>query len=319
MPIFRTIELSRVSLRIATEGSGPLVILVHGFPESWYSWRHQMKPIAVAGYMACAIDVRGYGGSSKPHAVEAYTLEALSGDIAELVDVLSPDAPAVIIGHDWGAPICWTTALVHPMKVRAVVGLSVPYVGIPTRSLNETIDELFTSKGKFFYQQYFAQEDLAEAEMQSDVGGTLRRFYYAWSADAPDGTWPPDKKVGDALLHRLPDPEPFPGWLSNDDLDYITLEFEKSGFRGALNRYRNHDRDFQFLKAFDGAKISQPSLFITGDRDHSRTMFGDRIGLMKETLPDLRAVHVLPNCGHWTQQERPMEVSDILVSWLQTL
>lgn len=319
MPTFRTIQLSDASLRVAIEGAGPLVVLVHGFPESWYSWRHQLKPIAEAGFTACAIDVRGYGGSSKPYEVDAYTLEAICGDIAELIQTLSPGVPAAIIGHDWGAPICWTTALVHPSKVRAVAGMSVPYVGVPTRSLNDIIEEEFVSKGRFFYQNYFAKEGVAEEEMQSNVGATLRKFYFAWSGDAADGTWPSDKTIRDTLLHRLPDPQIFPIWLSETDLNYLTKEFEAAGFRGALNRYRNHDRDFAFLKKFAGRDISQPSLFITGERDPSRTMFGDRIGLMKKILPDLRAVHVLPGCGHWTQQERPQDVSDILVSWLRTL
>jgi pimeloyl-ACP methyl ester carboxylesterase len=319
MPVFQTIKLSNVAVRVVTEGSGPLVLMVHGFPESWYSWRHQIAPIAAAGFTACALDVRGYGGSDKPHAVEAYTLEALSGDIAELIGILSPQVPAVVIGHDWGAPVSWTTALVHADKVRAVAGLSVPFTGIPKRSLNDVIDHIYIQQGKFFYQHYFAQEGKAEAEMGSDVRSALRKFYYAWSGEAPDGTWPVDKNVGDTVLHRLLDPQPFPAWLSDADIDYYTGEFERSGFRGGLNRYRNHDRDFQFLTMFEGRKIHQPSLFITGDRDHVRTMFGDRTDLMKEALTNLRALEVLPGCGHWTQQERPREVNDILLSWLKSI
>jgi pimeloyl-ACP methyl ester carboxylesterase len=293
--------------------------MVHGFPESWYSWRHQLTPIAEAGFTACAVDVRGYGGSDKPHAVESYTLEALSNDIAELIGVLSPEAPAVIIGHDWGAPISWTTALVHTERVRAVAGLSVPFTGIPKRSLDDIIDQIYVRQGRFFYQHYFAQEGVAEAEMESDLPGALRKFYYAWSGDAPDGTWPTDKKIGDTLLHRLPNPEPFPSWLSAEDIDYYVKEFQQSGLRCGLNRYRNHGRDFEFLARFEGRKIDQPSLFITGDRDHVRTMFGDRINLMEEELTDLRGIHVLPGCGHWTQQERPREVNKLLLSWLESI
>jgi pimeloyl-ACP methyl ester carboxylesterase len=122
MSNFRQVQVGEVTLRVALQGEGPLVVMVHGFPESWYSWRHQMGPIAAAGFTACAIDVRGYGGSDKPHAVEAYGLEQLSGDVAGLIAVLSPNTPAVVIGHDWGAPIAWTTALVHPARVRAVAG-----------------------------------------------------------------------------------------------------------------------------------------------------------------------------------------------------
>lgn len=319
MHAFQTINLSNVALRVVVEGRGPLVVMVHGFPESWYSWRHQLNPIAAAGFTACALDVRGYGGSDKPYAVDAYTLEALSGDIAELIAILSPREPAIVIGHDWGAPISWTTALVHPEKVRAVAGLSVPFTGIPKRSLREIIEHLYIRHGKFFYQHYLAQEGQAEAEMEGDVRGALRKYYYAWSGDAPEGTWPLDKKVGDTVLHRLPDPQPFPEWLSDYDLDYYVAEFERSGFRGGLNRYRNHDRDYAFLSKFEGRKINQPSLFITGDRDYVRTMLGDRTDLMKEALTDLRGLEVLCGCGHWTQQERPREVNDILLSWLKSI
>jgi pimeloyl-ACP methyl ester carboxylesterase len=150
MPEFRMVSLKDVNLRVAVEGRGPLVVFVHGFPESWYSWRHQMGPVAAAAFTACAIDVRGYGASDKPMPVESCSLQALSGDIAELIGILSPDRGAVVVGHDWGAPIAWTTALVHHDKVRAVAGLSVPYTGIPKRSLREIIDDFYTSKGRFF-------------------------------------------------------------------------------------------------------------------------------------------------------------------------
>ena len=319
MPEFRMIPLSQVALRVAIEGSGPLVVFVHGFPESWYSWRHQMGPIAAAGYTACAIDVRGYGGSDKPKPVEAYSLQALSDDVAQLIKTLSPAAPAVVIGHDWGAPICWTTALVHPEQVRAVAGLSVPYVGIPKRSISELIAELYTSKGRFFYQHYFAQEGVAEAELETDVRSAIRRFFYAWSGDSPVGTWPSDKKVGDTVLHRLPNPDVFPAWLSADDIDYYVAEFERTGFRGGLNRYRNHDRDFAFYQNFSDKRIEQPALYIGGDRDWVLTMFGNRLDLMKAALPNLCGMDILPGCGHWTQQERPSEVNERLLTWLRGL
>jgi pimeloyl-ACP methyl ester carboxylesterase len=205
--------------------------------------------------------------------------------------------------------------------VRAVAALSVPYTGVPQRSMLQTIDEVFTQRGKFFYQHYFQPEGVAEAEMEADVRGALRRFYYAISGDAPDDTWPRDKVVGDTLLHRLPDPDPFPAWLTPEDLDYYVGEFERSGFRGPINRYRNHDADFDWLQQFNGRKIEQPALFIGGARDLVLTMFGrvDFVPLMKAQIPDLRGHHVLPGCGHWTQQERPAEVNERLVAWLKEL
>jgi pimeloyl-ACP methyl ester carboxylesterase len=321
MPDFRTIDVGELRLRVAVQGTGPLVLMVHGFPESWFSWRHQMDPIAEAGFTAAAIDVRGYGGSDKPPAVADYAMQHMVADVAGAIQALSPNAPAVIVGHDWGAPIVWNSALTRPDVVRAVAALSVPYTGVPRRSARETYEEIFTARGRFFYQHYFQAEGVAEAELEADVRTSLSRFYYAISGDAPDGTWPNDKVVGDPLLLRLPDPEPFPAWLTREELDYYVGEFEHSGFRGPLNRYRNHDADFAWLQQFNGRKIEQPALFIGGERDPVLSMFGraDLVALMKAEIPDLRGGDVLPGCGHWTQQERPAEVSQRLVAWLKGL
>jgi len=322
MPEFRTINVGELNLRVAVEGSGPLVLVVHGFPESWFSWRHQMAPIAEAGFTAAAIDVRGYGGSDKPPEVTDYAMQHMVADVAGAIQALSPNAPAVIIGHDWGAPIVWNSALIRPDLVRAVAGLSVPYTGVPARPLREMWEAVFTSQGKFFYQQYFQQPGVAEAELERDPRDTIRRFYYAISGDAPDGTWPNDKVVGDTLLHRLPDPDPFPAWLTDADLDYYAGEFKSSGFRGPLNRYRNPDVDTAWLQQFQGRKIEQPALFIGGERDLVLTMFGRRpdvAALMRPEVPNLAGADILPGCGHWTQQERPREVNERLIAWLKGL
>jgi pimeloyl-ACP methyl ester carboxylesterase len=316
---FETLELAGgTRIRVACEGEGPLVLMVHGFPESWYSWRHQIGPIARAGFRAVAMDVRGYGGSSKPSEITAYDLETLTSDIVAVIDRLSPDAPAILIGHDWGAPQVWNTALVHPQRVRAVAGLSVPYLGVPTQSFAVLIDEVFTRRGRFFYQHYFQKSPQAEQELEADPRDFLRRFYYAISGDAPDGTWPKDKNVEASLLQGLVDPDPFPAWLSEADLDYYTAEFQRSGFRGPLNRYRNHDRDFHWLSRFAGRRILQPALYVGGDRDLVLSMLGrgDLVAMMKAEIPDLRGAHLLPGCGHWTQQERPEAVTALLLAWL---
>jgi len=319
MTEFRQIKVGEVSLRAVVKGEGPLVVLVHGFPDSWYSWRHLIDPIANAGFTACAFDVRGYGGSDKPHAIKAYGLEQLANDVAGLIKTLSPGQPAAVVGHDWGAPIAWTTALAHPDRVRAVAGLSVPYTGIPSCSASEIINELFTKKGKFFYMHAFAAERTAENELEADVRGSLRRFFYAWSADAAPGAWPDDKKVGDAIFFRVPDPAKLPNWLTEDDLNYYVNEFKNSGFRGPLNRYRNHDRDFHYLQAFKGKRIEQPALFIAGELDRVLTMFGDRLPAMRAELPNLQGLHLLPGCAHWTHHERPEAVEKHLLTWLRAL
>ena len=315
------IDAGEVRLRAMVEGDGPLVLMVHGFPESCYSWRHQIGPIADAGFTACAIDVRGYGGSDKPHEVEAYAMERLIGDLVGVADALSPGAPAILVGHDWGAPIVWNSALVRPDRFRAVAALSIPWQGVPPRPFDELYDLAFTQKGRFFYQAYFAAEGVAEAEAEADPRRFLRQFIYALSGDVPEGSWPADKPVGATMLEGLADcAMPLP-WLSEADLDFYVAEFARSGWRGPLNRYRNHRRDFDYLGAFRERKIEQPALFIGGTRDLAFSMVGrgDPIAAMRAQVPNLRGAHMLAGCGHWTQQERPDEVTALLVEWLAEL
>ena len=322
MTDFIHIDLPDVRLRAVVQGSGPLVVMVHGFPESWFSWRHQMAPIADAGFTACAIDVRGYGGSDKPKAVADYEMERMVSDVAGVIETLSPGAPAIVLGHDWGAPIVWNTALIRPDRVRAVGALSVPYVGPPARPFSEIFDAIFTKRGKFFYQAYFQKADIPEAEAQANPRDFLRKFYYALSGDAPDGTWPNDKTADMKLLDGLIDPPVFPAWLKPEELDYYMKEFEGSGFFGPISRYRNHECDFEYLRRFADRKIAQPAFFVSGTRDLAYNMFRgatDPIALMRQHVTDLRVADILECCGHWTQQERPAEVNARLIPWLKSL
>jgi len=317
-PDFQRVETNGIRLRVATAGDGPLVILVHGFPESWYSWRHQIKALSESGYRVAAPDVRGYGGSDRPHAVEAYDMESLTGDIAGLAHALSPGEKAVVIGHDWGSPIAWNTARLHAGTFRAVAGLSVPYIPPNEVVFIDAVRAFFTDRGLFFYQVYFQDEGPPEAELEADPAETIRKFYYAISGDAPDGTWPTDKKHGDTLLHRLPEPPmPLP-WLTAEDVAYYDSQFRQSGFRGPLNRYRNWHRDHAFLTGHAASTtIAQPSLYIGGTRDLVLKMSpGDMLAAMKENLSDLRGATLLEGCGHWTQQERPDAVNALLLDWL---
>ncbi len=314
---FETVDANGCNIRVAAEGEGPLVLMVHGWPESWYSWRHQLGPIADAGFTAAAIDVRGYGGSDKPYPIEDYAMEHIVADVQAVADKLG-GGKAILIGHDWGAPIVWSSALTDPLRFPAVAGLSIPFMGKGKAPFIDIARKLFTDNGLFFYQIYFQDEGVVEAEVEADMRSALRKIYYSISGDAPPGTWPHDKKHGAKLLDGLVDPQTFPSWLSAEDIDYLVNEFETSGFRGPINRYRNFHRDFEWMAQFDREKIDQPSLFITGDKDMGTMMFGRDVETrIREHLTDLRGFHVLPGCGHWTQQERPKEVTALLVDWLK--
>jgi len=303
-------------------GSGPLVLLVHGFPESWYSWRHQLVPIAEAGFTACAIDVRGYGGSQKFGAVADFSMENIVADVRGVARALAPRGGVTLVGHDWGAPIVYSAALIDPDAFVAVAGLSVAYAGAPERSFDLVIKELFDDKDRFFYQSYFREPGVAEAAFERDPRGFLRRFYFALSGDARPGSWPRNKTSRDTLLAGLEDPAVFPTWLTDADLDYYVGEFTRSGFFGPLSRYRNHTRDFEYLQTWKGRRIEQPALFISGSRDPAFNMLGaagDPIAVMRKHVPRLQEAHVLEGCGHWTQQERPAEVNERLVPWLRAV
>ncbi|KQN93198.1 epoxide hydrolase [Sphingomonas sp. Leaf231] len=320
MPEARMIETGAVRLRAMVEGDGPLIVLVHGFPESWYSWRHQLAPLAVGGYTAAAIDVRGYGGSDKPEAIEAYDMAAMVDDIIGVADALQPGRPVVLVGHDWGAPMVWYSALTRPDRVAAVAALSVPFTGVPARPLTEIFRHAFTDRDRFFYQEWFQRCGPPEEEAEADVRGYLRRLYFAISGEAPPGSWP-DKPAGATLLDGLVDPGRFPAWLNDDDLDYLVAQFKAGGFRGPLNRYRNHERDFSWAQAWRGHRIEQPALFIGGTRDPASFGFGaygDPLTVMRPHVPEVLG-HMLDGCGHWTQQERPEEVNRLLLAWLARL
>ena len=312
----RFVDTGEVTLRCVTRGEGPLAIMVHGFPESWYSWRHQIAPIADAGFTACAIDVRGYGGSDKPGDVAAYDMQSLVGDLVGLRQALSPTQPAILIGHDWGAPIVWNSALTHPEHFACVAGLSVPFAGVPSRPFTEVFREHFTSQGRFFYQEYFQEPGVAEAEAEADPRDFVHRMMYSISGDAPPGEyW--EKPADATFLEGLPDPE-YTDWLTREDMDFYEAEFRASGFRGPLNRYRNHERDYEWLKQFAGRKIEQPALFIGGSRDPATFLFGaidDPGPLCRQHMSNVETT-VLPGVGHWTQQERPAEVNCLLLDWL---
>lgn len=316
----RIVPVNGIRLHAVEAGEGPLVLLVHGFPESWYSYRHQLHVLAAAGYRAVAIDVRGYGRSSAPPAIEDYRMLRHVADNVALVRELG-EQQAVVVGHDWGAPIAWNSALLRPDIFRAVAGLSVPFA--PAGDTRPSAAIRAMGGDEEFYIEYFQQPGRAEAELDQDVRRWLLGFYFTASGDAPSplagaGTMATVPNGGE-LRDRFAYPDPLPAWLTEDDLDVYAGEFERTGFTGGLNRYRNVDRDWEDLSAFRGRPIDVPALFIGGDRD-GPTIWGMRsIERFGVTLPRLHRSIILPGCGHWTQQERPAEVNEALLEFLGSL
>ncbi|HUS82580.1 MAG TPA: alpha/beta hydrolase [Dehalococcoidia bacterium] len=310
----RTIAANGINVHIAEQGRGPLVLLLHGFPELWYSWRHQLPALAQAGYHAVAPDVRGYGRTDAPQAIEAYSMRNMTADAVAILDALDVER-AVVVGHDWGAPIAWHCALLYPKRFSAVVALSVPYTPRGNSPPLQALKHIFAER--FFYILYFQEPGVAEAELEANVRRTMLATLYGWSGDAPEGAAIAPKAKDARLLDDVREPQRLPAWLSEADLDYYVSEFERTGFRGGLNRYRNLDRDWEELAHLSGAAVQQPALFITGERDPVLSYM--RMDALNTHVPNLRKTVLLPGCGHWTQQERPSEVNRELIDFLRGL
>ncbi len=296
----------------------PLVVMIHGFPESWYSWRHQIPALAATGFRPLAIDVRGYGRSSAPTEVEAYAMTALVGDVMAVLDDAGA-AQAVVVGHDWGAPVAWTTALWRPDRVRGVAGLSVPY---NPRGDIKPLDGFRALAGdEIFYVDYFQQPGVAEAEAEADLAAWLRGFYFTASAEC-DFSQPSMGFVtpGGQLRDRLQQPDDGQmAWMSDEDFAFYLGEFERTGLTGGFNRYRNITRDWYELSAWRFAPITVPALFIGGDRDGPTRLGAKAIENLSRNLPNLVGSHILERCGHWVQQEQPQEVNRLLIDFINGL
>ena len=311
----RTVAANGIDIHIAEQGSGPLVLLLHGFPELWYSWRHQLPALAKAGFHAVAPDLRGYGRTGAPRPVEAYSMRNMTADAVGILDVLGVEH-AVVVGHDWGAPIAWHCALMYPQRFPAIVALSVPFQPRsesmpPTQAFKRVFGD------DFFYILYFQEPGVAEAEFEADVRRSMLLSLSGLSGSVSSGrALAPRPRTATMFEGRAP-PESLPAWLSEADLDYYVAEFERTGFRGGLNRYRNMDRDWAELAHLQGAKVEQPALFIAGESDP--VLRFTRIDAMTSHVPDLRKTVLLPGCGHWTQQELPSEVNRELIEFLRSL
>jgi len=316
----RILPSNGIRLHVAECGSGPTVLLIHGFPESWYSWRHQLPALADAGYRAVALDVRGYGRSSKPTQVADYRMVRNVADIVGLVHALG-DEQVTVIGHDWGAPIAWNSALLRPDLFRGVAGLSVPYAPPADPAGPRPTQRMRAMAGEqaAFYVEYFQEPGRAEAEIEVDVRQWLLGFYWCISGDVVNGPNVGIVERGTRMRDKFVYPDKMPVWLTEADLDVYAREFEYSGFFGPLSRYRNVDRDFEDLAAYANRPIAIPSLFVGGSKDGPTIWGAPAIARFNETLPKLYRSEILDGAGHWIQQERPDATNALLLEFLRTI
>lgn len=310
----RTVAVNGVELNVLEEGSGPPVIFAHGFPELAYSWRHQLPAVAAAGYRAVAPDQRGYGRSSRPHDLEAYDIQHLTGDLVALLDTLGEEK-AVFVGHDWGAMVVWQLALLHPDRVAGVCGMSVPFT--PRSPVPPLQIMRAASAGRFFYIVYFQDPGVADAELAADTALTMRRMLAGAKLNAAGKSDMSNADDGRGFAERLPEPERLPDWLSQAELDVYVEEFTHSGFTGPLNWYRNMDRNWAITPELDGAKVQVPSLFIGGTHDTVRLM--RKTADQDPWLSDHRGTVEIEGAGHWVQQENPGAVNAALLAFLGAL
>ena len=305
-PDFVTVTNGSVHLRVAVAGEGPLVLFVHGFPGLWYSWRHQIARFAAAGYRAAALDVRGYGGSSKPSDIASYRTRDMVSDLSAVIDALG-GGRAFVAGDDWGAVLAWYLALLAPERVAAVAGLSIPYLPPGPVSFLELARKAL--RGRFFYQHFFLEEGVAEEKLAQDVDETLRRFLFSGKDVEAFGHWlqtPPLSKGDGAGSGRLP----CPPWMDEADLAVFVEAFSKGGFRGPLNRYRAQALDVDDLRPWYGQPLRVPACFIAGEDDLFRHVISgyDLFSNPGFACRDFRGAVLLPGVGHWVQQEAPERV-----------
>ena len=314
----RTIHVNDVDLHVLEAGdpANPAIVLSHGFPEGAYSWRHQLAMLAAAGYHVIAPDQRGYGRSCAPTAVAAYGIQHLAGDLNALLDEAGHD-DAIFVGHDWGALIVWDNARLHPERVRAVVGVSVPAVQWPAPPT-----ELFKMvyEDNFFYMLYFQPVGPAEAELDADPYDAIIKIF--WSGSAAGFAMPTEtrKMAGTGFLTNVATPPALPWpWLTAADVGHYGDQFSHSGFFGPLSYYRNLDANYELVKHIGLEQLTMPTFFIAGVQDPVLVMDPSGPQRMQSSLPDFRGHVMIDNCGHWTQQEKPEQFNQALLGFLHEL
>ena len=321
---FKIVESNGINIRLAMMGEGPLVIFCHGWPESWYSYRHQLPAVADAGFKAVAYDVRGYGESDKPYEVEAYTMRNMTNDVIGIIDVLGYDT-AITIGHDWGGPIALNTAALNEDRITATGTLSVPFTGrgpMPTLDLWKEI-----YKDRFFYQLYFQKEGIAEEEFESDLSKSLFMTYtnsdgrgMKFNFEKGQSGLVAEKTKDSTFLEGMEMFKDFPNWFTKEDLDYFVSQFEMSGLRGPFNRYRAQNIDWHEIPELEGKILKQPAFFVTGTLDPVNFFVPTDQSLTERIKPNYKNLlfaEELEGIGHWTQQEAPEEVNNFILNFLE--
>lgn len=302
----------RLSLYTAGPQAGPPVWLLHGFPECWYSWRHQIDALAAAGYRVHVPEMRGYGQTSAPTDPAAYDLMTICADVQAAMDQLGHEQ-VIMIGHDWGAPVAWHLALLEPQRVKLVCGMSVPFGGRPKRPAIDVMRELY--QDRFHYILYFQKPGLAEAEMAEDIPRTMRVMMHGMSGTAGGSTLVQDKPADARWLDDRADPGVPPAWCPPEAFEVYVQTFERSGFHGPVNWYRNFERNWERTAELAGKQVTQPALFLIGDRDPVGELEAYTIKKMPSVVP-LVEQHVVSDCGHWIQGEKPREVNALLLDFL---
>jgi len=315
----RIIDTNGIKMHLLEQGKGPLVVLCHGFPELGYSWRHQLNALAEAGYHAVAPDQRGYGKTDCPESIESYDIFQLVGDIVGLVHALGEEK-AVIVGHDWGAPVACHCALLRPDIFQSLIILSVPYAPRswgatrPTDAMRRMAGDLV------FYILYFQEPGTVEKELEADVRASIVKTFYSASGDPPpEKRWQFVFRKDQRFIDTAYMPDALPGWLTERDIDVFTEAFERTGFRGGVNWYRNLDRNWQQTPFLSGARIQQPSLFVAGEMDGVIAFSRGAFDRLEKTMPHLKQKVLVPGAGHWIQQERPEAVNDLMIRFLKEM